>query len=186
MHHIFISSHLVNLKRSELTIMCSIQLPSFLFCHFCFRYRHFSHMSHGRLFWVLAVLCASLIFRVSYNKTTSSLSWWLMKQFLFINSCRLEIPHFFSVNLWLWARQKMVCLIQGRRDFPCGHGNDARACVIKTAAQSDYSWWSPPTADPAQDSLSQADVTSWDKKQIFPSPSLEGFPHDAIKWSERP
>lgn len=145
-----------------------------------------SHISHGWLFWVSAVLCASLIFCVSYDKTTSSLSWWLMKSFLFINSRRLEIPHFFSVNLWLWARQKRVCLIQGRRDFPCGHGNDERPCVMKTAAQSDYSWWSPPTADAAQDSLSQADVTSRDEKQIFPSPSLEGFPHDAIRWSARP
>lgn len=69
----------------------------------------------------------------------------------------------------------MVCLIQGRRDFPCGHGNDATACVIKTAAQSDYSWWSPPTADPAQDSLSQTDVTSWDKKTNLPVSFLGGF-----------
>lgn len=101
-----------------------------------------------------------------------------------MDSRRLEIPHLFSVNLWLWARQKMVCLIQGRRDFPRGHGNDERACVITTAAESEYSWWSPPTADSAQDSLSQADVTSWDRKQIFPSLSSEGFPHDAFKWSE--
>lgn len=84
------------------------------------------HMSHGWLFWVLAVLCASLIFCVSFKKTTSSLFQRLMKYFLSIDSRRLEIPHLFSVNLWLWARQKMVCLIQGRRDFPRGHGNDER------------------------------------------------------------
>lgn len=159
MHHAKISSHLVNLKRSELTVMCSI-LPSFLFfVTFASGTDTFvSHMSHGWLFWMLAVLCALLIFRVSDIGTTSSLFWWLIKQF--INSHRLEIPHFPDANLWLWARQKTVCLIQGSRDFPCGHGDDAKACVIKTDAQSDCSWWSPPTADPAQDSLSQADVAN--------------------------
>lgn len=37
------------------------------------------HMSHGWLFWVLAVLCPSLIFCVSFKKTTSSLFQRLMK-----------------------------------------------------------------------------------------------------------
>lgn len=42
----------------------------------------------------------------------------------------------------------------------CGRANKDKDCVIETAAQPDYCRQVPPTADPAQYNLSQADVTS--------------------------